>query len=227
MNVIKSYYLRFKVLFYSIYFNFSVLPFRQARKLPFCCLVWPTIKENEGRVIFNCPEIKRYMVKLGVQRTAILPQRSLVWANNGTIIFKGMCHIGHHSLIQVREEGVLEIGEQVGLNSGFRVVCQKSIIIKRKARVSWDCQIYDTNFHPLIDMVTNKPVKMRAPVVIGENVWIGHNVIISKGVKLADGIIVSSGSVVKSIFKTPNLIISGNPAIQVGEGYKADFPDFK
>ena len=215
-----------KTLIYSLYFNFRILPFKQAIKLPFCCYVWPTILGNDGIIRFDCPEIKRYMVRLGVQRTPILPQHSFVWKNMGTIVFKGRCHIGHHSLIQVRKEGYLELGNQVGLNTGCRIVCQQKIIFKSKVRASWDCQFYDSNFHPLIDMIRDKPVRMRSPIIIGENVWIGHNVIISKGVKLADGIIVSSGSVVKSIFKTPNLIISGNPAIQAGEGYQAVFPDF-
>lgn len=142
------------------------------------------------------------------------------------VVFKGKCHIGHHSMIRVCKGGILEIGNQVGLNTGCRIVCQQKIVFNSKVRASWDCQFYDTNFHPLIDMVTNTAVKMRSPITIGENVWIGHNVIISKGVKLADGIIVSSGSVVKNIFRIPNCIISGNPAMKVSEGYKAEFPDF-
>jgi acetyltransferase-like isoleucine patch superfamily enzyme len=224
--MVKKMIKKIRTFIYSVYFNFGILHFRQAIKLPFCCYVWPTIRKHQGKVIFDCPKIRRGMVRLGCQRTPILPQRSLVWTNRGTIIFKGRCNIGHHSLIQVRENGVLEFGDQVGLNSGCRIICQKSIVLKYKVRVSWDCQIFDTNFHPLIDMVTDKPVKMQSPVIIGENVWVGHNVIISKGVRLADGIIVSSGSVVKNTFKIPNCIISGNPAQKVGESYKAEFPDF-
>ena len=226
MKKARNIFLKIRTLVYSIYFNFRILPIRQAIKLPIRCCVWPTIIRNNGIVKFDCTEIKRYMVKLGEQRTPVLPQRSLVWTNRGVIVFKGRCHIGHHSLIQVREEGYLEFGNQVGLNTGCRIVCQQKIIFKSKVRASWDCQFYDTNFHPLIDMIRNEPVRMRTPIIIGENVWIGHNVIISKGVKLADGIIVSSGSVVKNIFKTPNCLIAGNPAVKVGDGYKAEFPDF-
>ena len=216
----------FRTLLYSIYFNFRVLPWKQAVHLPICCLVWPTIKVTKGVVKFEGTPIKKYMVRLGVTRTPILNPRDFIWINLGTIVFKGKVHIGHHALISVHKEGYLEFGDQVGLNSGCRVVCKKRIVFGHKVRASWDCQFYDTNFHPLIDMVNEKPVKMHSPIVIGDNVWLGHNVIISKGVKLGNGNVVSSGSVVKSIFREENCIIAGNPAVKVDEGYKADFPDF-
>lgn len=167
------------------------------------------------------------MVRLGMQRMPIFPQHTLVWNNKGTIVFKGVCNLGHHLMIRVYEGGYLEFGSQVGLSSGCRVACQQKIVFKSKVRVSWECQFYDTNFHPLFDIVADRLIKMTSPIIIGENVWIGHNVIISKGVRLADGIIVSSGSVVKNIIKTSNCIISGNPATIVSEGYRAKFDKFR
>lgn len=223
---IKKVFAIFKPsLYYSIYFNFKVLPFKQALKLPFHVLVKPTIVCNTGKILIDAPKVSRYMIQLGRQRTPISQPRDFILKNRGTIVFKGKCRLGHHILIQVDRGGYLEFGDQTGLNTGSRVVCRKEIVFKYKARISWECQFYDTDFHPVIDMVRNKPIKMNAPIIIGENVWIGHNVIISKGVKLADGIIVSSGSVVKKSFSTPNSIISGNPAEMVDDGYKADFPD--
>ena len=222
-NVIK----KIRIFINSVYFNFRILPFRQALRMPFCCYVWPTIRCTSGMVLFENTRMKRYMIKIGVQRTPILPPRSFTWTNLGTIVFKGKVHIGHHALISVHKDGYLEFGNQVGLNTGCRIVCQKKIVFGSRVRVSWECQFYDTNFHPLIDMINEKPVKMQSPIVIGDNVWIGHNVIVSKGVKLAEGIIVSSGSVVKSIFREPNCIISGNPAVRIDGGYKAEFLDFK
>lgn len=223
---IKKFFAIFKPsLLYSIYFNFRVLPFKQAIKLPFHVHVKPTIMCNTGKIIIDSPTVSHYMIRLGSQRTPISQPRDFIIKNRGTIVFKGKCRLGHHILIQVGRNGYLEFGDQTGLNTGSRVVCRKKIIFKYKARISWDCQFYDTNFHPVIDMVSNKPIKMNAPIIIGENVWIGHNVIISKGVKLADGIIVSSGSVVKKSFSTPNSIISGNPAEMIDDGYKADFED--
>ena len=212
-------------ILYSIYFNFRVLPLRQAIRLPFYCHVWPTILKNTGVVKIENNKVRSFMIRLGAQRTPIYPSRSFVWRNEGNVVFKGKCRLGHHMMIKVTKNGYLEFGDQTSLNTGSRIVCQKEIIFKDKARTSWECQFYDTDFHPVIDMVRNKPIKMRSPIIIGRNVWIGHNVIVSKGVKLADEIIVSSGSVVKKSFTTPNCIIAGNPAEMIDEGYKPNFKD--
>ena len=218
---------RTKTFIYSVFFNFKVLPWKQAVHLPFCCYVWPTIRNSSGIIRFEGKPIRRYMVKLGVQRTPISTPSSFIWTNLGTIVFKGCVSIGHHALISVHKDGYLEFGDQVLLNSGCRIVSQKKIVFEYKARSSWDCQFYDTNFHPVIDMINGKTMKMCSPIIIGRNVWIGHNVIISKGVKLAEGIIVSSGSVVKNPFKEENCIISGNPALKIDSGYKAVLPDIR
>lgn len=211
---------------YSLYFNLKVLPFKQAIHMPFSCYVKPTVMKNSGKVIIDSEDINRFMIKIGVQRTPILLPKVFIWKNEGTIVFKGKCRFGHHMMIQVRKGGYLEFGDQTALNSGSRIVCQNRIVFKYKARSSWDCQFYDTDFHPLIDLVRDKPIKMKAPIEIGEKVWIGHNVIISKGVKLADEVIVSSGSVVKKSFMTPNCIVAGNPAEMIDDGYKPNFEDF-
>ena len=218
---------KIRYLFYSLYFNFKVLPYKQAIKLPFYVYVWPTVISNKGKILFESPfPIRSGMVRIGRQRTPISQPRDFIIKNRGTIVFKGKCYLGHHMLIQVDRGGYLEFGDQSGLSIGSRVVCKKKIIFKYKARSSWECQFYDTNFHPVIDMVRNKPIKMDAPIVIGEKVWIGHNVIISKGVKLADEIIVSAGSVVKKSFSSPNSIISGNPAEMIDDGYSPDLMDY-
>lgn len=222
---LNNFFLCIKALFCSVYFNFRVLPFRQAIHLPFLCFVWPSI-EGKGEVRLDCP-VKMFMLRLGFHKMPVFPQHTLIWSNKGTIVFKGICDIGHHLMIRVYKDGYLEFGNQVALNSGCRVACQHRIVFKQKVRVSWECQFYDTNFHPIMDLVANRPVKMTSPIIIGEDVWIGHNVIISKGVKLADGIIVSSGSVVKNSFKLPNCIISGNPAVKISEGYRAEFDNFR
>lgn len=213
-----------KLILYSIFFNFRVLPFKQAIKFPFYIYSKPMILSNEGDVLIEGP-IRKGMIRIGKQRTPIRPPERIIWRNRGTIIFKGNCRMGHGMLIQTNKGGRLEIGEQTAFNCGCKIVCDKSIIFDYKARVSWDCQFYDTDFHPIVDTIRNKSLKTAVPITIGDNVWIGHNVIVSKGVKLASYTIVSSGSVIKNKFTSPNCIIVGNPATTIDEGYKPVFDD--
>jgi len=165
------------------------------------------------------------MIRIGRQRTPLCRESVFLWRNEGTIVFKGLCRMGHHMMIMVKPNAYLEFGDQTAFNAGCRIGVYKKIVFGYKSRTSWDCQFYDTDFHPVIDLVRGKPLKMTVPVMIGDDTWIGHNVIVCKGVKLANGIIVSSGSIVKNSFSTPNCIIAGNPAEMVDEGYKPVFKD--
>lgn len=225
-KIFKMFTWPFKPSFYySAYFNFRFLPFSQAIKFPVIIMVRPSFMKTTGKFIIDAPKITYGMIRFGKQRTPISLPKEFIIKNAGTIVFKGKCRLGHHMLIQVGPKGYLEFGDQTALNPGSRIVCQQKIIFKYKARTSWECQIYDTDFHPIIDMVRNKPIRMTSPIIIGERAWIGHNVIISKGVKLADDIIVSSGSVVKKSVSIPNCIIAGNPAVVIDDGYKAEIED--
>ncbi len=55
------------------------------------------------------------------------------------------------------------------------------------------------------------------PILIGNNVWIGANAVILPGVSIADGCIIGAGSVVTKSFGKTNSIITGNPAVVIGE----------
>lgn len=217
---------RVQTLFYSLYFNFRILPFKQAVKIPFYVYVWPTIISNKGNVVFETAfPIKKGMIKIGRQGTPIYRKEVFMWHNDGTIVFKGCVSMRHHTMIMVIPGAYLEIGDQTMFNAGCRIGVYKKVVFGYKSRISWDCQFYDTDFHPIIDLVRNRPLKMTVPILIGDNTWIGHNVIISKGVKLAEGVIVSSGSVVKKSISIPHCIVAGNPAEIIDEGYKPVFKD--
>ena len=225
MNIINKIWRkvrRVRIVYYSMVFNFKVLPFKMAIKFPFYIYVKPIILSNSGHLLIDAP-IRKGMIRIGRQRTPIRPPESFIWKNKGKIVFKGNCRMGHGMMIQTGKEGYLEFGDETAFNCGCKIASDKSIIFHYKARISWDCQFYDTDFHPVIDTIRNRILKMEAPIIIGDNVWIGHNVIVSKGVKLASYTIVSSGSVVKNKFTTPNCIISGNPATTIDEGYKPVF----
>lgn len=188
--------------------------------------MWPTIISNKGKVVFDTSfPIRKGMIRIGHQRTPVYPESVILWHNEGTIVFKGLCRMGHHMMIMVKRNAYLEMGNQTAFNSGCRIDVYKKMVFGYKSRISWDCQFYDTDFHSIIDLVRGKPLKKTIPVMIGDDTWIGHNVIVCKGVKLANGIIVSSGSIVKNSFSTPNCIVAGNPAEMIDEGYKPVFQD--
>lgn len=207
---------------WSVIFNFKYLPLKQAIKLPIIFYVRPTFLSLKGKVIIESTSIRFNMIKLGKTIAPILPYDSFRWENKGIIIFKGNCSICHHSFISCGSDSILEIGNRTSFGFGCRIIVFKGITFEDKVRVSWDCTFIDTDFHPLIDMTRQEPLKISQVIKIGYGSWIGHNCILSKGVKLPKNTIVCSGSVVKGRFRQENTIIGGNFATVIDEGYIRD-----
>jgi acetyltransferase-like isoleucine patch superfamily enzyme len=109
-------------------------------------------------------------------------------------------------------ELVLGEGAAIGIRNIVNVAA--SVRIGNRSRLSWDCQVTDTDYHTVVgaDGVPRPPTK---PVVIGEHVLIGSRAMILKGVTIGDGAIVAAGAVVTKDVP-PGVIVGGNPARQIG-----------
>lgn len=207
---------------WSIVFNFRYLPFGKAKKLPFIFYVRPKFVALKGEVIIDASDVKFNMIRFGKEKAPILPYRSFRWENYGSVHFGGRMEISHHAFIACGKEGVLRFGDGIKMNFGNRIIAYKEISFGDKVRTSWDCTFIDTDFHPLIDTVRGKPLKVSQPIKIEYGCWIGHNSIVSKGVKLPKNTTVCAGSVVKGRFPQENTIIGGNIAKVMDEGYVRD-----
>jgi len=123
--------------------------------------------------------------------------------------------------IFVAENGVLNIGDNVGISSSCLWVKEK-VSIGNNVFIGADCIIMDTDAHNLdYEIRRNRDINKKGftkdvltaksiPISIGSDVLIGTRCIILKGVTIGDRSIIGSGSVVtKSI---PNdCIAAGNP----------------
>ena len=208
---------------YSIYFNFRVLPYHQAIRLPILFAMRPNFlaKVRKNSVVIN-GEVKCGMIRLGRTYTPIYPRQFFKWENRGRIVFNGSCQLSSNSFICCDDNAEIVFGAQNAFNVNNVIIAYKRIEFKDYVRSSWGCTFIDTDFHPLLDMISHEQCKMHLPITIGTGCWIGHNCIISKGVRLADHSTVSSGSVVKGVFKEPYCIIGGNLARVLDKGYIRD-----
>ena len=111
--------------------------------------------------------------------------------------------------------GILRIGNGTGISNSF-ITCQKKIEIGNHVLIGANCQIYDTDFHPLEskfrygDMKDNNWIR-RAEVIIEDGVFIGTRCIILKGTRIGTGSIIGAGSVVSGHIPE-NEIWAGVPA---------------
>ena len=205
----------------SVYFNFAFLPFRQALKLP----IWierPAFhfRGYRGDIVIDADDLHFKMIRLGYRYNSWYPFNGINLQIVGKLVFHGRCTIGNSASVYVGNNGVIEFGDNVYIASKTRIICQKKIVFGKSTLIGWNSQIIDTDFHALLDIVSGRPTKILSPVIIGNKCWIASDCIVQKGTKLADNVIVSAGSVVSGIFKKENVILKGNPAMEIAEGYK-------
>lgn len=141
----------------------------------------------------------------------------LVVKNSGTIEIGGLfiCQTGVKILI--REGAVFSVADKVKFGHLSKVVCYKKISIGNDFRMSWECQIFDTDFHFVYNTEKNKYYPRLKPVIIGNDVFVGNRSTIGKGTILPNGSIVSCNSNVSGDFSinSDNILIKGNPAVFV------------
>lgn len=138
-------------------------------------------------------------------------------------------NIANDSVIEVGEHGILEIGSECHINGGFRLSCQRNIILGQDLLASWDVSIFDTDFHRMKNCINKEKIEScTKAVIIGNNCWLGFGSTIMKGTQLGNGCTVGAKSVIaKDFSSSSNTIFIGNPAKPIKQGYRLDIYDCK
>lgn len=126
--------------------------------------------------------------------------------------FSNLLGLYQRTIIIARENGMIRIGNNVGL-SGV-TIHGTNISIGDYTAVGANTKIIDHDFHSLdyIERRTdNRTHATSKPVIIGNDVFIGCNSLILKGTMIGDRSIVGAGSVVSGEFPA-DVMIAGNPA---------------
>lgn len=127
--------------------------------------------------------------------------------------------------LQVMEFGaMLKIGNDCYIGHNTCIWAFKNIVIGDRVLISHNCNIFDSNTHPIDPKERHKHFKQiiekgfptsfycdEEEVIIEDDVWIGANSLILKGVKIGHGSIVGASSVVTQDV-APYSIVAGNPA---------------
>ncbi|MCQ2283429.1 MAG: acyltransferase [Bacteroidales bacterium] len=207
----------------TLWLNFKMLPFKQARKLPIYIYGRMQFRNLSGKIILDADKISSGMIKVGKHDfyIATAVQRTQ-WNIAGTMIFKGPIKFLQGSYILVAGNATLEIGGDEGVfGTNLRIFCFDHIVLGKNVRMAWDGQIMDSSFHYIeLQQKDNLVKPLTKPIVIGNNVWIGNRTTISKGTVLPDYTIVASNSMVNKDFSAlgPDCMLAGAPAIHKASG---------
>ena len=177
-----------------LYFNFKMLPFQQAIKLPFDFYYKIRFENLCGKIRINSSNIRRGMIKIGGRGSEMFSRNQTILDVKGEIEFRGNTEIGHGALLRVEKNGKIIFGNEVRIGALTKVFCEESITFNDEIDFSWECQIFDSNFHYTRNTKTNTIDKKTSPITIGSLNWFGNRVTIMKGTQTPTNIIVASNS---------------------------------
>ncbi len=213
-------------IFKTLAFNIRLLPLREALHLPILIFGKADVSLCKGKIEW----IKGKRPAFGSWTFGRINQFHInqapllsVYAIENILRLGDRGEIGNGSSLLVLRKGILSIGSQVRISDNVKIKCYEEICIGDNTGISWESQIFDTNFHYMLSSTRSvKPINKA--VRIGSHCWIGNRVTIMKGTLLPDGAIVASNSFVnKSFSDFFRPLVAGSPALLIRQGDLAIF----
>ena len=222
---IKLRYL--KDYFSSVLFNYTYLPYNQAKHLPIWVsnLHFNKWSRFKGEIIIDAPVIYKRMIKLGVNYNYWYPDGGIRLQLYGTIVFKGKCIIGNNCTFYVNYGCSLTFGENVHISANNSIICESGITIGDNCRIGWNCQMMDTDFHYMKNINTGELTKaIKKPIIIGAHNWFGNSCAIFKGFQTVDFVTIGGGTKCLGRIEEP-YTVWGNDGrmIKLKEGWCRDY----
>lgn len=213
----------------TIWYNFKLLPWRQAVKLPLFIYGRVAFRKTSGKLLIKA-EAFPGMIRIGKKDKYVMTSMPYsVWTIEGTITFHSDFRFYGGSYVFCAKNAELSFMGGGFCGSNTKIICFDRITLN-DTRVTWDCQIMDTSFHYLEKMDRPEQFdRLTAPVYLGNHVWIGNNTTISKGAVVPDETIIASHSLVNKDFSAigPNNMLAGIPAVVKTKGVRRIYDEMK
>lgn len=196
----------------TIYINFKFFPWKIAKKLPIIIIGKTDISRCNGKIVLKDPP-RFAMLVIGAPNPPNTNCFETTFWVNGTLELSDHVRIHRGSSLNVAKGAVLSIGREVLFNVFCKIRCWNNIRIGSYCRFAWDCQIFDSNFHYMLD-TKGYTKRHTGSVLIGESCWLGNRATVNKGTVLPNKTIVASGSIVNKDFSQygESITIGGVPA---------------
>ena len=199
-------------LWRTLYFNFRMLPFKQAIHLPVVFYGKIEFWELNGKVEIVGP-CHFAMVKWGAKRDGFSPKNipgSLFLTYDAKWLIRGDVSINPGCCLRII--GTLEFSDKSAIGSRSIVACNNYVYIGYNSRIAFNSFISDTNFH--YTDIDGKVYPKEGCVRIGDNCWIGNNTSLAKGAVIPNNSIVAARSLVNKDFSSDgeNILLAGLPA---------------
>lgn len=115
----------------------------------------------------------------------------------GCVLSSGKCVIfGRDATINVAKEGILTLGNNVGIGNRCQIVCHRKISIGEGTILAPGVMIFDHNHKFDLETGVRQREFFDGVVSIGNHCWLGAGVIVLQNVKIGDNCVIGAGSVV-------------------------------
>lgn len=149
---------------------------------------------------------------LRLRKFGVRMERGVRIRGGGTISLGRGSVIRRNAYIFVGENASLIVGERSNIGAFARINVVDRIELGDGVRMSWDCQMMDTDFHDVV-LEGRDSASRTSSIAIGDHVLIGARTMILKGTSVGSGSVIGAGSVVVGgkAFAEHSLV-GGNPA---------------
>lgn len=198
----------------TLYFNFKMLPFAQAKKLPIVFYGKVKFSSLEGNIIINAP-IKFKMIGFGQKYELMsVSKKNAELYLSGTVVFKGHVQFGIDYFLYVKKNALLEMGHVTSLGGNGKIICLDKIIIGDYVRIGYESQVIDTSFHKMIDLTSGNIPSTTSPIKLGNYNYIGGRTTIMKSVMTPNNCTIASNSLLTKDYSKLGecVFIGGIPA---------------
>lgn len=209
--------------FATLWLNLRSFPINQALKFPVWCYGQPRFyglsgtMRVEGHVMSGM--IRFNQVKYGAPSNMSVQSEI---QNQGLIIFRGQGLIGTGNKVVVGCGAVLDIGKNFKITDMCNIGCFCEIRIGEQSRIVHRCQVFDSNYHYVVNFARGVVPNHIDPIHIGKGCWICNSSTITGGTILPDYTIVGSNSLVNKDYSNipESSMIGGIPAKLISTGFR-------
>ncbi|MEH6538129.1 MAG: transferase [Psychroserpens sp.] len=213
----------------TLRFNFKMLPFEQAKILPFYFYGKVKFSSLNGTVKIDAP-LKRAMIGFGQKFEQMSKAKGIAEIIlNGTLVFKGHAHFGKDVFLSVQKDAYCEFGFMGCLGSDVKLLCTNRIVIGNWAGIGYESQLIDTNSHPMINSKTREAYPISGPIELGNYNAVSNRVSIMANTKTPDNCVIASNSLCNKDYTDlgSEILLGGVPAKLIKRDYVRDWESEK
>jgi acetyltransferase-like isoleucine patch superfamily enzyme len=209
----------------TIYFNFKKFPYPIAIKLPVFFYGRVKFTNIDGEITIDSP-ISSAMIGFGQRYEKQTRHIGIAEVNLvGHIHFKGYAQFGKDYFLFITKKGYCEFGNMASIGSLGKIICYNKIVLGDYARIGFESQVIDTNFHEMKDFENNIQLPISKPIHLGNYNFISNRVTILKGTKTSDYCTIASNSLCSKDYTdlNKNSLIGGVPAKLIRKNISRDW----